>query len=201
MTYDYPKSIKEAVALLDKVDSGWRKKVNLSKLAMDEPFNCILGQLYGSYETGMIKLFGHTSPTWVKDDIFGIQASNKEWKKEIKMSEPVDFYEALEAIKNGHHVQIINRTEELYRKGDQLCSSVGGRPYKIEEFFDLYNFKYVILPKQLTFADLKVGDKFHYLSTASYIMTKIVEGAGGYNCISENYTLGIANGESLVKKV
>lgn len=43
-------------SLLDRVSPGWAKRIDRSRLAMNSLYDCILGQLYGSYAEGLTAL-------------------------------------------------------------------------------------------------------------------------------------------------
>jgi hypothetical protein len=42
--------------LLDKILPGWAVKIRLADLLMGDPFGCVIGQLYGSYEFGILEM-------------------------------------------------------------------------------------------------------------------------------------------------
>ena len=45
----FEKEIENGVEFLNKVYPDWLSKIDLEKLNMDQPSNCILGQLYGNF--------------------------------------------------------------------------------------------------------------------------------------------------------
>lgn len=45
-------AVADGVALLDEHNEGWWANIDLSRLDLDSPTNCILGQLYGTYYRG-----------------------------------------------------------------------------------------------------------------------------------------------------
>jgi len=45
----FEKEIEKGVEFLNKVYPDWLSKIDLEKLNMDQPSNCILGQLYGNF--------------------------------------------------------------------------------------------------------------------------------------------------------
>lgn len=51
-----PKSVVQAAKILDKKKPNWFRKVNLKRLDMLSPWNCILGQLYGDFTDGLFAL-------------------------------------------------------------------------------------------------------------------------------------------------
>ena len=50
-------TVKRGAKLLDKAFPDWEAKIDLDFLNMFSYNQCILGQLYGEYETGMCVLF------------------------------------------------------------------------------------------------------------------------------------------------
>lgn len=48
--------VKRGMALLDEKRPDWRKYVELAALDMNEPAQCILGQVYGNYYDGRDEL-------------------------------------------------------------------------------------------------------------------------------------------------
>lgn len=48
--------VKRGMALLDERKPDWRKYVKLATLDMNEPAQCILGQVYGNYYDGIDEL-------------------------------------------------------------------------------------------------------------------------------------------------
>lgn len=50
--------VKRGVRLLDKKIPNWRSKIDSETIDMAGIMNCVLGQLYGNYQNGLIKLFG-----------------------------------------------------------------------------------------------------------------------------------------------
>lgn len=55
--------IERGMKLLDSKYPGWRSKVNVEKLNMSSPENCVLGQLYGDLFDGLDTL-GVSICTW-----------------------------------------------------------------------------------------------------------------------------------------
>lgn len=51
-----PKEVKAGMALLDEKAPGWREKVNLDKLNMGGCVRCVLGQVYGFFDDGLVAL-------------------------------------------------------------------------------------------------------------------------------------------------
>lgn len=44
--------VKRGALYLDEFKPGWYLEIDISKLDLSNPWNCVLGQLYGSYATG-----------------------------------------------------------------------------------------------------------------------------------------------------
>ncbi len=63
----------------------WRSEINLDKLVMEDPFRCVLGQLFGDYTTALHKLGlafvpDGTSPRWEAG--FSTDAwDNEDWER------------------------------------------------------------------------------------------------------------------------
>ncbi len=49
-------AVQRGVALLDEKRPDWWKEVDPDRLSMGSPWSCTLGQLYGSYGTGLKEL-------------------------------------------------------------------------------------------------------------------------------------------------
>lgn len=85
--YGYPSNIDEAARILDGAMPHWYRNINLATLNMKLPKWCILGQLYGSWSTGMTTLFGSETPDGIhyrdNDNIFGVAATLQDWGAEI----------------------------------------------------------------------------------------------------------------------
>lgn len=48
--------VAQGITLLSKHDPNWRMKIVMSRLSMMSCADCILGQLFGSYEEGLLIL-------------------------------------------------------------------------------------------------------------------------------------------------
>ncbi|HYT40812.1 MAG TPA: hypothetical protein VEP90_00570 [Methylomirabilota bacterium] len=53
---EFYRAVQAGSQLLDKIEPGWASKINLSSLSLPNQCNCILGQIYGSYEIGLKKV-------------------------------------------------------------------------------------------------------------------------------------------------
>lgn len=50
--------VRKGIALLDAIGPhGWRNRIVLSRLNLADGENCVLGQVYGSYGTGLFTVF------------------------------------------------------------------------------------------------------------------------------------------------
>lgn len=56
--------VASGVYMLDIFSPGWRQKIDLANLDITSCRDCVLGQIYGSYETGMRRL----GLWWDEDD-------------------------------------------------------------------------------------------------------------------------------------
>lgn len=87
-TRKFPKTIEEGAKLLDAAMPGWADKIKVDNLVMNISDSCILGQLYGSYKSGVqklnLRLDVHRHVKANRDIIFGSTASVLEWEKEIE---------------------------------------------------------------------------------------------------------------------
>lgn len=60
---DYGMDVLDAACLLDEHNPGWRKKIDLGRLDIASPCNCIMGQLYrrpgaSGYKEGIETIYG-----------------------------------------------------------------------------------------------------------------------------------------------
>jgi hypothetical protein len=56
MENDIPTRVAKGVALLDEKAPGWVGFINLADFSISTTDNCVLGQVYGSYDEGMEEL-------------------------------------------------------------------------------------------------------------------------------------------------
>lgn len=56
MATDVAERVTRGVALLDEKVPGWVDKVNVERLDVSNGVTCVLGQLYGAYNSGRAKL-------------------------------------------------------------------------------------------------------------------------------------------------
>jgi hypothetical protein len=88
--------VAKGVGLLNELMPGWASKIDLDRFDFKHHANCILGQLYGGYTTGLFTIFGvkNTDP-WTygfnvdcnaSDVEMGIQRSilHPEWKRVVQ---------------------------------------------------------------------------------------------------------------------
>lgn len=50
--------VNRGASLLDRRRPGWRAKINVARLSLGDPWECVLGQLYGFYTDGLDAVFG-----------------------------------------------------------------------------------------------------------------------------------------------
>lgn len=78
--------VADAAKFLDEKAQGWANKIDLKRLNMGSPCDCVLGQMYGSYPMGIYQLGvlgsecfgGHLSPASAIESTI-----QKEWIQEI----------------------------------------------------------------------------------------------------------------------
>jgi hypothetical protein len=49
----FEENVKRGMEFLDKVSPGWRERINTESLNIASSRNCILGQIYGSYDDAL----------------------------------------------------------------------------------------------------------------------------------------------------
>src|SRR5436190_20043230 len=78
-------SVAKAVELLDKDYPNWFLAIDTENLWMDSPQQCILGQLYGSYNKGARRLIGedYVAPLGWPFVTYNLKESTDEWLKVI----------------------------------------------------------------------------------------------------------------------
>ena len=54
--------VTRGAAALDKANPGWERRVDLSKLDLQDSCRCVLGQLYGHYFDGLMALENGSVP-------------------------------------------------------------------------------------------------------------------------------------------
>ncbi len=72
--------VKTAAKDLDRLKPGWASRINTERLDMGSVQQCILGQLYGTFGQGTVKVSvdrAYTRP-------FLYDAAAKWWKREIR---------------------------------------------------------------------------------------------------------------------
>lgn len=92
-------AVERGAKLLDERHPDWVGEVNLDDLEMDSIFQCILGQIYGSFAAGMEELFGEDDlnihdqlafehgfdADWVDEhDYHRFQELHAAWEEEIE---------------------------------------------------------------------------------------------------------------------
>lgn len=87
-------NVARGVALLDSKVPDWRSKIDERELCMADMFNCILGQVFGSFGAGLKSLHGvniSTHEAWQFGVAHGFDASTgslfdkleAEWRKHL----------------------------------------------------------------------------------------------------------------------
>lgn len=61
-TEEFADRVARGAALLDQADPGWQDRINPLTLNIADPFNCVLGQLYGMFSYGT-----HYLEQWAAD--------------------------------------------------------------------------------------------------------------------------------------
>ena len=83
-------TVHTAAKELDELHPGWAYKVRLHDLDVNDPWRCILGQLYGSYDQGVDALdVDHTSNLYdaTEGTAFNdprVDRYNDEWKCQVR---------------------------------------------------------------------------------------------------------------------
>lgn len=100
----YQKAVAAGFALLTKRKPTWRNLVDVTRLDLGNGFSCILGEVYGDYETGGSKVFrtsgweretaaayGFNTPAQVSGDYYDYQTERRqmraltaEWKRQLR---------------------------------------------------------------------------------------------------------------------
>jgi len=86
--------VQAGADLLDGVTPGWRSRVNADTLDMDTSFDCVLGQLFGSYWDGTRELrmdrdieqraaYGFTANASSVVEDFTCDDLTAEWRKQL----------------------------------------------------------------------------------------------------------------------
>lgn len=71
----YARNVASGVALLDANVPGWRGQLDVSCLDISDGRRCVLGQLYGSYIVGVMRL----CPELQQDSIWLLVAAVNDW--------------------------------------------------------------------------------------------------------------------------
>ncbi|MDA8611249.1 hypothetical protein N9L18_00060 [Candidatus Pacebacteria bacterium] len=79
--------VKEGEALLDEKHPGWRENVDIDRLNIQSPCHCVLGQIYGHYETGKNILGLSEEEAMIRGFQISYSASggdlNRTWKNQL----------------------------------------------------------------------------------------------------------------------
>lgn len=87
------RSLRAAVALLNHVRPGWRAEVDPDRLRMDDPRACVLGQLFGRYLAGLVRLQDAArwelgTDLWLHDYAFSESFPADLWLAELAQPTP-----------------------------------------------------------------------------------------------------------------
>jgi len=67
MEENYAENVKRGADLLDEKRPGWREEIDLATLDLVDGDYCIMGQIFGSYETGLSFLWGINTVVLLSD--------------------------------------------------------------------------------------------------------------------------------------
>lgn len=73
---EFRKRVTRGAKLLDRIKPGWHTKLDLTTLNMDSPIYCILGLVFGSFETGCRKINKTEAPHLGKLPCGGLNSSS-----------------------------------------------------------------------------------------------------------------------------
>jgi hypothetical protein len=59
-------NVERGAALLDRHYAGWEDRIDPDRLDLGSSSDCVLGQLYGHYGGGLVKVFGNMERVGVK---------------------------------------------------------------------------------------------------------------------------------------
>jgi len=218
LTCKYPDTIEEAAKILDAHYPDWANKVQTVK--QDSIYNCILGQLYSRWQSGIHKLFninldalsGDEFKKYGNDTVFGNNASNAEWEAQIvlrtkKVATPLlTFWEAMNLLTQGKKVRrttwdknrywmMVRSTSMVrsYTSGDMAIDIPTPLGCCLLNDWELYT--------ELTFKDLKAGDKFTIMGEV--ISKKMIKSQKEGFAINAAQYLDIINvdSEAIVEKL
>lgn len=108
---NYSAKIASGITLLSRGDSEWMDKVDFTRLNMNSVKDCVLGQLYGDYDKGLVQVgiaesssgvYGFTTSDWSGDSMSSL---TKAWKDTFL---PVEgkIYEAKSIYPSYKHLRI-----------------------------------------------------------------------------------------------
>jgi hypothetical protein len=84
-----PERVANGIAYLNKNDPGWQERVDLSELNIDSCRDCVLGQLYGDFLSGISLYDMPDLAVWelgFADDTSDGNMLTEEWKRQIRES-------------------------------------------------------------------------------------------------------------------
>ncbi len=209
MSYDYPSSIEDAAKWLDEVKPDWYETISLIELDMEHVNNCILGQVFdedapnnqNGYDWAINEYF-EDDEIDCHDEIFGADASPKEWRSQVYTRKPqreFTYLEGLQIMDDGEKVKAGNGVI-LQKSIHTIVDNQGN----IVNAFTYWNSKFTFVERVLTFGQLKAGEKF--ITTNEEVKQKIspkssyIKEYVNYITLSE-YTTGWMGDSTPVKKV
>lgn len=77
------KYVYAAAKALDKIKRSWANEINTGQLNMTSSEDCILGQLFGGYATGLDKISQHDFPDF-NVIAFAEPGARPMWEREIR---------------------------------------------------------------------------------------------------------------------
>jgi hypothetical protein len=75
--------VHDSAAMLDRVKPGWWKKIDLDTLNLASHRQCVLGQLYGSFDRGRVNLRDMVYGDWALSCFYG-NRDREAWIAEIE---------------------------------------------------------------------------------------------------------------------
>ena len=171
MVYARPTSIRDGARLLDKAKPGWEKIIDTCLLNMSRADECILGQLYGSYNKGVEELFNTRMGelAWEssrRDFVFGDDVEEKDWiieiEKRLNKVKGMNFQAALTALKKGKRISRHDNQlsyKYLHFIGGNI-STDNGMPMQLEDIDVLADDWYIYQEPVTRLSDLKPGQSF-----------------------------------------
>lgn len=201
MKYQQPTTVAEAAKILDKDRPGWENLIDINKLDLNDPYECILAQIYGNYSTGYKSLFDDNPYGTETAKLFSLVKFTNSWKQEINNrlmnTTKLSLIEALEILKKGG--KIVSSNNFIIHYDGHAFKDSYGNAYDLLNYYHVFSWK----KHELKFDDLKPGDKFHFIevddSSSKYIYLKTVNDKQYVNLNTGNVSIHTAN--KVIKKV